>query len=106
MKTSDHTDLLVPGRSVSKTKMEVSSCDNVKFLEHVRVHVTLAATKRGDVRIFVVSPSGTRSNLLAKRPRDYSRAGFNDWPFLTVRLSNPSVFNMGDLQVTKFILYI
>ena len=48
--------------------------------------MTLAASKRGDVLIHLISPLGTRSNLIAKRPRDYSRAGFNDWPFMSVHM--------------------
>ena len=75
------------GRTVAKSTIEVTDCDsgNVKFLEHVQCHVTLGASRRGDVVIYLVSPSGTRSNLVARRPKDYSRAGFNDWPFLSVR---------------------
>ncbi len=84
-KTAEQVNLIVPGRSISKTEIVVEgACDKVNVLEHVQAHVTLAASKRGDVQIFLVSPSGTRSNLVAKRPRDYSRAGFNDWPFMTV----------------------
>ena len=66
--------------------MRVDDCDEVKYIEHIQAHVTLGAAKRGDVQIWLISPKGTRSNLIAKRPKDYSRAGFNDWPFLTVRL--------------------
>ena len=74
------------GRTVAKSTIEVSDCDggNVNFLEHVQTHVTLGASRRGDVVIWLVSPSGARSNLVARRPKDYSRAGFNDWPFLSV----------------------
>jgi furin len=75
--------MIIPGRSVSKSTLEVTACD-AKFLEHVQCYVTLGASRRGDVVINLVSPSGTRSNLIARRPKDYSRSGFNDWPFLTV----------------------
>ena len=34
--------------------------------------------------MYLTSPHGTKSQLLAKRPHDSSRAGFHDWPFLTV----------------------
>ena len=64
--------------------MRIDDCDGLKFIEHIQAHVTLGASKRGDVQIWLISPQGTRSNLIAKRPKDYSRAGFNDWPFLTV----------------------
>ena len=56
----------------------------VNFLEHVQAHITLTSARRGDIQIFLTSPGGTKSTLLAKRPHDSSRAGFHDWPFLTV----------------------
>ena len=73
------------GGSSQKSTIHVSNCDDdLSFIEHVQAHVTLGAAKRGDVRIYLTSPKGTKSLLIAKRPKDYSRAGFNDWPFLTV----------------------
>ena len=67
-----------------QSTIRVDNCDGLKYIEHIQAHVTLGAAKRGDVQIWLISPKGTRSNLIAKRPKDYSRAGFNDWPFLTV----------------------
>jgi len=55
----------------------------VKYLEHVQAIVTLNAPKRGDIQIYLTSPKGTRSTLLAKRARDTSRTGFRDWAFMT-----------------------
>ena len=76
------------GGTSQKSTIHVASCDDdLNFIEHVQAHVTLGAAKRGDVRIYLTSPKGTKSLLIAKRPKDYSRAGFNDWPFLTVSLS-------------------
>ena len=77
--------------------MRVDSCDEVKYIEHIQAHVTLGASKRGDVQIWLVSPKGTRSNLIAKRPKDYSRAGFNDWPFLTVNYK--TIFEYIDIMI-------
>ncbi len=77
--------VLIQGKSSQKSVLEVTECE-AKYMEHVQAHVTLAASKRGDVQIALTSPSGTRSLLIAKRPKDYSRAGFNNWPFLTVIL--------------------
>ena len=44
----------------------------------------MKAFRRGDIAIYLTSPHGTKSQLLTKRPYDNSRAGFQDWPFLTV----------------------
>jgi len=64
--------------------MEVTDHGDVNFLEHVQAHVTVDSSRRGDLAIFLTSPHGTKSQLLARRPHDSSRAGFHDWPFLTV----------------------
>ncbi|VDP38546.1 unnamed protein product [Heligmosomoides polygyrus] len=57
--------------------------DQVVYLEHVQAIITLKAPKRGDIQIYLTSPSGTRSTLLTKRARDTSRAGFIEWAFMT-----------------------
>lgn len=46
--------------------------------------VSLTAARRGDLQIQLTSPQGTKSTLLAKRPHDVSKAGFNQWPFMSV----------------------
>jgi subtilisin-like proprotein convertase family protein len=74
----------VPAGDTVKASFTVHDCEGVAFLEHVVVHVSLSTDKRGDAVIFLVSPAGTRSNLLSKRPKDLSSDGFNNWPFMTV----------------------
>merc|ERR1719495_2767411 len=74
----------IPASSSRSAKMEVTDHGDVNFLEHVQAHVTVEAARRGDLAIFLTSPQGTKSQLLARRPHDSSRAGFHDWPFLTV----------------------
>jgi len=74
----------IPPTSSRSAKMQVTDTGDVNFLEHVQAHITLTAARRGDVQIFLTSPQGTKSQLLARRPHDTSRAGFQDWPFLTV----------------------
>ena len=76
--------IFIEGKSSKQSVITVKSCPDVSFIEHVQAHVSLEAPKRGDVQISLTSPSGTKSLLIAKRPKDYSRAGFKDWPFLTV----------------------
>ena len=74
----------IPGSSSRTAKMEVTDHGEVNYLEHVQAHVTIEAPRRGDLSIYLTSPHGTKSQLLARRPHDSSRAGFHDWPFLTV----------------------
>lgn len=50
----------------------------------LQARVSLTAKKRGDIKIILISPSGTESVLLTTRARDNSKEGFNNWPFMTV----------------------
>ncbi|XP_045436410.1 proprotein convertase subtilisin/kexin type 6 isoform X3 [Pipistrellus kuhlii] len=60
------------------------SDQRVGFLEHVVARVSISHPRRGDLQIHLVSPSGTRSQLLAKRLLDHSNEGFSNWEFMTV----------------------
>ena len=60
-----------------------ASANHVRYLEHVQARITMTSTRRGELQISLTSPSLTRSVLLAKRPRDSSREGFNNWAFMT-----------------------
>ncbi|KAL0968419.1 hypothetical protein UPYG_G00266630 [Umbra pygmaea] len=55
----------------------------VSSLEHVQARLTLSYNHRGNLAIHLISPLGTRSTLLAPRPKDFSSEGFNDWAFMT-----------------------
>ncbi|MFT7819093.1 furin-1-like [Arapaima gigas] len=55
----------------------------ISSLEHVQAQLTLSYNRRGNLAIYLISPQGTRSTLLAPRPHDYSSEGFNDWAFMT-----------------------
>lgn len=71
----------------SKKNIELklgAKCPNIRFLEHVQSKVTLNASRRGDLHIYLISPLGTRSTLLAQRPNDSAEQGFKNWPFMTV----------------------
>jgi len=68
--------------------IDTNSCagmeTEVNYLEHVQAVVTLNATRRGSVQIFLRSPMGTRSMILSERPNDDdNQDGFTKWPFMT-----------------------
>ncbi|KAI6179775.1 Proprotein convertase subtilisin/kexin type 6 [Aphelenchoides besseyi] len=78
----------IPNANRLHLQMFTTACagdtsNEVKYLEHVQAIITLNVLKRGDVQVYLTSPSGTRSTLLAKRVRDTSRTGFRDWAFMT-----------------------
>ncbi|XP_046626653.1 furin-like protease 1 isoform X1 [Neodiprion virginianus] len=74
----------IPPKSQITLMLHVKECSGVNFLEHVQAKVSLTAGRRGDLQIQLTSPAGTKSTLLAKRLHDASKAGFNQWPFMSV----------------------
>ncbi|XP_049762033.1 proprotein convertase subtilisin/kexin type 6 isoform X2 [Elephas maximus indicus] len=56
----------------------------VVYLEHVVAQISLSHPRRGDLQIHLISPAGTKSQLLAKRLLDHSNEGFTNWEFMTV----------------------
>uniref|UniRef100_A0AAR2KA84 P/Homo B domain-containing protein n=1 Tax=Pygocentrus nattereri TaxID=42514 RepID=A0AAR2KA84_PYGNA len=109
--------------SMSSTGCSEQPEQQVVFLEHVVVRVLIVHPRRGDLEISLISPSGTRSQLLAKRLFDNSNEGFRNWEFMTVhcwgeraegtwtleisdspsQLRNPEV--LGKLKEWTLILY-
>ena len=59
------------------------SLDELRYLEHVQLVLTLDYTRRGDLAIDLTSPMGTKSRLLSPRGEDLSDEGFMKWPFMT-----------------------
>jgi len=78
--------LSIPAKSKKTSEIVVTAAGRgqVRFLEHVQAYVTIDAIKRGDLSIYLISPQGTKSQLLTSRSKDTSSRGFKDWPFLTV----------------------
>ncbi|NWW95931.1 PCSK6 convertase, partial [Rhynochetos jubatus] len=74
---------------VLRTSTLSSACaehrdQHVLYLEHVVVRLSISHPRRGDLQISLVSPAGTRSQLLARRVFDHSNEGFKGWEFMTV----------------------
>lgn len=74
--------------SSATIKIETTACagkeTEVNYIEHVQAVLSLNATRRGEVTLYLVSPSGTRSMILSRRPHDDDhRDGFTKWPFMT-----------------------
>jgi kexin len=58
---------------------------NLEALEHITVKVWIDHTQRGDVRVEILSPSGVRSVLAAKRRYDSAKTGFPGWRFMSLK---------------------
>ncbi|GFR96257.1 proprotein convertase subtilisin/kexin type 6 [Elysia marginata] len=87
IRAQEPSNKLIPGNSKMTVNLETDGClgtvNHVRYLEHVQARITMTSTRRGEIRIFLVSPSQTRSTLLAKRKQDVSEEGFNNWAFMT-----------------------
>ncbi|NWY31360.1 NEC1 convertase, partial [Pheucticus melanocephalus] len=66
--------------------------NSIASLEHVQLEATIEYSRRGDLHVTLVSPSGTSTVLLAERERDKSPNGFKNWDFMSVHTwgENPS----------------
>lgn len=56
----------------------------IRYVEHVQARLSLKFKPRGNLKITLISPSGTPTNLLLPRPKDSDENSFNNWPFLSV----------------------
>ncbi|KRX22108.1 Furin [Trichinella nelsoni] len=78
----------IPKESIVKMRMVTDGCFNdpkrkVAYLEHVQSYITLTSRKRGNLLIFLTSPSGTKSTLLPRRNHDTTPDGIRNWAFMT-----------------------
>uniref|UniRef100_A0A8D8UDW2 Neuroendocrine convertase 2 n=1 Tax=Cacopsylla melanoneura TaxID=428564 RepID=A0A8D8UDW2_9HEMI len=78
----------IPSSRSVLLKIKTNACEGedtqVSYVEHVQAVITLNATTRGAVELFLTSPMGTRSMILSKRINDNDRRdGFTKWPFMT-----------------------
>ena len=66
---------------------------DVRRVEHVQAVVTLTSSRRGHVELYLISPGGTRSTLLAARPGSglkvlYSNSSSRKWRFSALQARN------------------
>jgi len=85
---SDNTVRAIPRGKSLFLSIDTTSCagseTEVRYLEHVQAVISLNATRRGDVELFLRSPMGTKSMILSNRPHDDdAHDGFTKWPFMT-----------------------
>lgn len=92
--------------SVLSISMDVDGCQNnsdntVNYVEHVQCRISLKFFPRGDLRIVLTSPMGTKSVLLFERPLDIISSTFDDWPFLSVHYWGEKIVGPWQLNITR-----
>jgi subtilisin-like proprotein convertase family protein len=75
--------------------------EEVNFLEHVVVVISLESTNRGSIQISLTSPMGTCSELLQPRWKDQSKDGMQNWPFMTTHCWGEDPRGQWALHITK-----
>uniref|UniRef100_A0A1I8EX92 P/Homo B domain-containing protein n=1 Tax=Wuchereria bancrofti TaxID=6293 RepID=A0A1I8EX92_WUCBA len=75
-------------KSVTVIKFQTDGCmgqkNEINFLEHIQLVLDAYYPIRGHLSILIISPKGTKTELLSVRRRDKSSAGFQHWPFMSV----------------------
>ncbi|XP_023226360.1 neuroendocrine convertase 2-like [Centruroides sculpturatus] len=94
----------IPSNHSLILRIETNACRNtdteINYIEHVQAVITLNATRRGDVTIFLISPMGTRSMILSRRPNDDDKYdGFTKWPFMTTHTWGENPVGVWSLEV-------
>ncbi|CEF65273.1 Proprotein convertase subtilisin/kexin type 4 [Strongyloides ratti] len=85
--------------------LDVNDCSNGKrilYLEHVQVVSTIKYSKRGDLKLTLFSPKGTKSVILPIRPQDYNNDGIYNWPFLSVQMWGEDPRGTWTLMIESF----
>jgi subtilisin-like proprotein convertase family protein len=58
-----------------EVSIDVKSCKNVQSIERVVANISYSFHRRGDVKITIISPSETPSELLSFRDKDATNKG-------------------------------
>ena len=78
----------IPNNDVKEILAPTVACENtvakINRVEHVVLTISFVHRRRGDVSIDLLSPSGTRSEMLSTRKYDDSDEGLDEWNFMTV----------------------
>ena len=48
-----------------EVNIDVTKCENITNLEHVTANISFSFHRRGDVKITLISPSGTPSEMIS-----------------------------------------
>ncbi|CAF0806074.1 unnamed protein product [Didymodactylos carnosus] len=97
----EYTELPIrlPPSGVIKIHLDVLECINVTVLEHVVANISFTFNRRGNVKITLISPSQTPSEMLSFRPNDATNKGINYFPFLTAH-------KWGESPIGRWVLLI
>ncbi|CAF4594129.1 unnamed protein product [Rotaria sp. Silwood1] len=82
-----------------EVSINVEECVNVSSIEHVVANLSYSFHRRGDVKITLISPSKTPSEMISYRTRDATNQSVEYFPFM-------SVHHWGESPVGRWTLRI
>lgn len=96
-----HRDLKGRGLLASFT-LDTTACsgpNHINYLEHVQSTINVTYGYRGALVLTLISPMGTHSTLLDRRPRDSHRGSFSSWPFMSTHFWGERASGVWTLEV-------
>lgn len=77
-----------------------STENEIQRIEHVEVDVTFTFSLRGSIQLFLISPSGTKSQLLTRRNHDNMQSSSLQWTFMTLQFWDENPYGNWILQMS------
>jgi furin len=90
---------IIKKKSLNVFQLTVNQICSLNYLEHVVSVITIESGVRGKLKISLISPSKTKSNLLEFRERDSSQSGFKSWSFMTVHYWGERINGVWQLEI-------
>jgi len=72
---------------------------SIHKIEHVKIKMSAAFSRRGDLQMILVSPSGTESVIVGARRYDNSKQGYYGHEFMTVHMWDESPYGEWHLKI-------
>lgn len=69
--------------TIDENLFKMAKLGDIYRLEHVTVMMNIECPLRGELKIYIQSPCGTRILLASRRPLDDSSEGLKDWTMMT-----------------------
>ncbi|XP_051880853.1 PC3-like endoprotease variant B [Pristis pectinata] len=96
--------IIVPAGNSVNLHITTDACEGtaraINTLEHVQAVVSITSICRGDLSVDLISPFGTKSQLLGTRMFDMSRAGLSKWTLMSVHSWGENPYGTWTLKVS------
>lgn len=81
------------------TKKDCGIVNKITRMEHVIVQLNIQFTRRGDLKMVLISPAGTESIIMDKRRHDSSSRGYSSHDLLTVHMWDENPYGVWRLKI-------